>query len=96
MPVVDAPKPETKEDRRARILLRARELMGQGGYEGLSLRKLAAAAEVTVPTIYNLIGAKEQILVELFRHWIAEIEAALDKIEANQPLALAEAITLPV
>lgn len=67
-------------------------MIGQDGYDGLSLRKLANAAGVTVPTIYNLIGSKEQILVELFRAWLAQIEAALDQIEEDQPLNLAETI----
>ena len=84
--------PSGKESRRARIVREAHGMIGRDGYEGLSLRKLASAAGVTVPTIYNLIGSKEQILVELFRAWIAQIEVALDKIEEDQPLDLAESI----
>lgn len=85
-------RPSAKESRRARIIREAHRMIGRDGFDGLSLRKLAAAAGVTVPTIYNLIGSKEQILVELFRAWIAEIETALDQIEADQPLEIAEAI----
>ena len=85
--------PQTgKQSRRARIVREAHKMIGRDGYEGLSLRKLASAANVTVPTIYNLIGSKEQILVELFRAWIAQIEVALDQIEEDQPLDLAETI----
>ena len=40
--------------RRQRILAEARRLIARGGIEALNLRKLAAAAEVTVPTIYNV------------------------------------------
>ena len=94
MPVLDASKPETKEDRRARILQRARDLMGAGGFDGLSLRKLAAAADVTVPTIYNLVGGKEQILFELVGDFIGLIEAALSKIDEDRPLEKAEAIVI--
>ncbi|MHA7899383.1 MAG: TetR/AcrR family transcriptional regulator [Henriciella sp.] len=90
--IVLAPPQTGKQTRRARIIHEAHKMIGREGFDGLSLRKLASAAEVTVPTIYNLIGSKEQILVELFRAWIAQIEAALDQIIEIQPLELAETI----
>lgn len=85
---------ETKSDRRARILTQARMLLSVEGFEGLSLRKLAARAGLTVPTIYNLVGGKEQILLELALQMIASVETALDDIEETQPLERAEAIVL--
>lgn len=85
---------ETKADRRARILTEARMLLSLEGFEGLSLRKLAARAGLTVPTIYNLVGGKEQILLELTLQMIASVETALDKIAEEQPLERAEAIVL--
>lgn len=85
---------ETKADRRARILTQARMLLSVEGFEGLSLRKLAARAGLTVPTIYNLVGGKEQILLELVLQMIASVETALDDIEETQPLERAEAIVL--
>ena len=51
-----------KQERRDRILSRAQELISQKGFEGLSIRVLAARAEVSTPTIYNLVGNKEDIL----------------------------------
>jgi AcrR family transcriptional regulator len=48
--------------RRDRILGAARKLIGQRGYEQLTMRALANAAGVTVPTIYNLIGNKDAVL----------------------------------
>ena len=85
-------RPKGKESRRARIIREAHKMIGEDGYDGLSLRKLATASGVTVPTIYNLIGSKEQILIELFRAWIGQIETELDEIDEDQPLELAEAI----
>ena len=85
---------ETKADRRARILTQARMLLSMEGFEGLSLRKLAARAGLTVPTIYNLVGGKEQVLLELALQMIASVETALDDIEESQPLERAEAIVL--
>ena len=85
-------RPSGKQIRRARIIREAQKMISEHGYDALSLRKLAQAADVTVPTIYNLIGAKDQILIELFRSWIAKIESALDMIEEDRPLDRAESI----
>lgn len=62
-----APKPitllaEQMAERRERILAEAREIIGEHGFEGLTMRALAQAAGVTVPTIYNLIGSKDEVL----------------------------------
>jgi AcrR family transcriptional regulator len=60
--------------RRQRILHEARRLITRGGIEALNLRALARAAEVTVPTIYNLLGNKEALVVALFSDALQEIE----------------------
>jgi AcrR family transcriptional regulator len=53
-----------KAERRQRIIEAARKLVVQHGYEGLTMRDLAAAARVSVPTLYNLFeGGKDAILV---------------------------------
>lgn len=85
---------KAKEGRRTRILAEARALLSAEGFEGLSLRKLAARAELTVPTIYNLVGGKEQILLELVLAMIASVEATLADIAEDQPLERAEAVVL--
>ena len=78
--------------RRERILRTARELLATGGFEALSLRELARRAEVTVPTIYNLVGNKEEVLVALFALAIGEIESRMRATHGTEPLALAEAV----
>lgn len=88
------PAPTTKSDRRARIVDEARRLISRDGFEGLSLRKLAAAAGVTVPTVYNLIGGKGKILSELFADQVSLIEQELAKIDADHPLDIAEAVVI--
>lgn len=50
-------------ERRERILEAAREIIAERGFEALTVRELAQAAGVTAPTIYNLIGSKDQVLV---------------------------------
>lgn len=49
-------------ERRERILDAARAIIAERGYERLTMRDLARASRVTVPTIYNLIGSKEAVL----------------------------------
>jgi len=51
-----------KEKRRRRILEHARKTIVKKGFDDLKLRELAISAGVTVPTIYNLIGGKPEIL----------------------------------
>ena len=48
--------------RREAILREARSLIANEGFEALKIRDLAARAGLTVPTIYNLIGGKNEIL----------------------------------
>ena len=48
--------------RRNRILDAARQVISDQGYQHLTMRTLAQASGVTVPTIYNLIGNKDAVL----------------------------------
>ena len=49
-------------NRRERILNAAREMLIDGGPDAVSMRDLAAAADVSVPTLYNQFGSKNGIL----------------------------------
>ena len=69
---------EHKAERRERILIAARKLVGEGGYDGLTMRDLARAARVSVPTLYNLFGSKDQ-LVEAYLD--ARTDATRDQVE---------------
>lgn len=55
----------SKQKRRNRILIAARGMIVDDGVSGLSMRALADAAEVSVATLYNLLGSKEEILFAL-------------------------------
>jgi AcrR family transcriptional regulator len=69
---------EHKAERRARIGKVARQLVVERGYEGLTMRELAQKARVAVPTLYNLFGSKDAILV-------AELEASARQLAAALP-----------
>ena len=54
---------EGKADRRRRIIGAARDLIRETGDTGLSMRAIAARAEVSLSTPYNLFGSKRAIVL---------------------------------
>lgn len=73
--------------RRERILESARTLLKESGPEGLSMRKLARGAGLSVTTLYNLLGSREEILQALIRDSVQRLdEPAPDARTARDPL----------
>ena len=66
------------EKRRERILEQARKMLAEGGFDALNLRDLAEVSGITVPTIYNLIGNKAEVLKALVMGTFADFEASLE------------------
>jgi len=75
------------EERRERILAAARETIGERGYAGLTMRDLARASRVTVPTIYNLVGGKEDVLLAAVADQTARFVAAIEQVDADTAAA---------
>ena len=69
---------EQKAERRSRILAAARTLIAERGYEGLTMRDLARASRVSVPTLYNLFGGKHAILLGELEETIATVTAGFE------------------
>ncbi|MCE7997531.1 MAG: TetR/AcrR family transcriptional regulator [Rhodobiaceae bacterium] len=65
--------------RREAILREARSLIANEGFEALKIRDLAARAGLTVPTIYNLIGGKNEILAVIINALVAELRIIQDQ-----------------
>jgi AcrR family transcriptional regulator len=82
------------EERRARILASAREIVTELGTDGLSMRDLARRSRVTVPTIYNLVGGRDAVLSAAVEEqtalFIAGIEATSSANPADRLLAVHE------
>ena len=79
-------------DRRRRIFGAARAIIAQGGLDSLTTRGLAQAAGLTVPTLYNLVGGKDEILTQMVAQ---NVEALWDRLEFDRratPLDMADAI----
>lgn len=49
---------------RERLIDAAIELATEGGYDAVGIRQVAARAEVSVPTAYQHVSSKDQLLVE--------------------------------
>ena len=67
------------EVRRQQILHAARVLLSRGGIGALSMRKLAEEAQLSVNTLYNLWGTREEILRALTLD-------ARDRMQASLPI----------
>ena len=83
---------QNMQKRRERILAEARNLLARDGFDALNFRDLASKADVTVPTVYNLIGKKEEVLLALAEEVLAEIEARFPNKENADPLDAAAAV----
>lgn len=82
------------ERRRQAIFAEAQRVIGEHGFDALNLRSLAEAASVTVPTIYNLIGAKDDILIALMERAVTRIEDELRDFSSAPALEQAEAVVI--
>jgi AcrR family transcriptional regulator len=86
---------EHKAERRGRILAAARALIAERGYGGLTMRDLARASRVSVPTLYNLFGGKQALLLgeleETFAVVVRSLEQARGGNFVERALATCEA-----
>lgn len=57
---------ESARATRRRILESAREILLSGGYAGMTVARLAAAAEVSPQTVYNAVGGKAAVVKAVY------------------------------
>lgn len=87
----DSKRAQNMAKRRASILHHARKLIAQEGFESLKLRDLANRVGVTVPTIYNLIGGKPEILSLIIDDLVEQLLVAQQGIATKDPEDIFEA-----
>jgi AcrR family transcriptional regulator len=68
---------DQKAERRARILAAARRLIAERGFDGLTMRDLAQASRVSVPTLYNLFGGKLALLVGELEETFVRVDTSM-------------------
>ena len=62
-------------DREALILATARAEFGRRGYEATTIRNIAAAAGLSIGSVYRVIESKEQLLVSIMASYVATVTA---------------------
>jgi AcrR family transcriptional regulator len=77
--------------RRGHILACAGNIISNEGIGALTLNRLALDANLTVPTIHNLIGKKSDIFKELFEEMVAGVEDVLVHLGIGDTIAATEA-----
>lgn len=58
-----SPRRSVMRTRRANILAKARQLIAEETYDHVVMRKIAERSGVSIPTIYNLIGGRDEVLL---------------------------------
>lgn len=73
---------ENRLARRASMMEAARQMIAEKGYESIKIRELAAACRVSVPTLYNQFGGKDQLLAAAIEdHFVGDPDQV--KIKTN-------------
>ncbi len=76
-----------KARRRQKILGVARDLIATQGFDALTMSELATRSGVTIPTVHNLFGKKNDIVLELFRELVSRIDEVLAQPDIADPIA---------
>lgn len=76
-----------KERRRQKILSVARELIASQGFDAFTISELASRSGVSIPTVHNLFGKKNDIVLELFRELVRRIDEVLAQPDIVDPIA---------
>ncbi len=79
-----------KLKRRDRILSCAGDIIAAEGVDGFTLSKLAERADVTIPTIHNLLGKKSEIYTLLVDQMVGRVDEALDEQQISDPIVAVE------
>lgn len=74
-----------RELRRRQVLLLARELFVERGYEGTSMDELARRAGVSKPVIYSIAGSKEALLRDVMAAIDEELATCVAMAVAAEP-----------
>ncbi|MFC1982723.1 TetR/AcrR family transcriptional regulator [Chloroflexota bacterium] len=65
---------ERQKERKGQAIITAtRELLDIDGYQGASIEKIAARAEVSVGTVYNYFDSKDNLMLSLFLDDVKDI-----------------------
>jgi len=80
-----------KVRRRQDILNIARDLIASKGFEAFTISELATRSKVSIPTVHNLFGKKQDIILELCDELVTRIDQVLAQPDLIDPIDSAEA-----
>lgn len=78
---------QAKAERRARIVAAAHDLLREVGREALSMKMVAARADVAVSTLYKLFASKQAILSTVFDQDLARFKDRVAQVAAVDAIA---------
>ncbi|EGV29542.1 transcriptional regulator, TetR family [Thiorhodococcus drewsii AZ1] len=70
-------------DRRQIVLNAAAQLFSEKGYEGTSIRDIAARAGLLPGSVYHYYASKEELFIEVHREGIAQVKARIESAIAQ-------------
>lgn len=71
---------ENRPDRKAAILLAAERLFAEHGYHAVTVRQIAADADVPLALVGYYYGAKHELFHAIFEHWAPTIQQRLARL----------------
>ena len=82
-----------KADRHRRIVEAAARLFRTSGYDAVKMETIAAAADVSIGTIYNYYQNKGDLLVAIVAMEVHQVLAAGEKVVAKPPVNVEKAVS---
>jgi AcrR family transcriptional regulator len=86
-PLESTRREQAKAERRARIVAAAYDLLREVGREALSMKMVAARADVAVSTLYKLFGSKQAILSTVFDQDLERFKDRLTQLASVDAIA---------
>jgi len=77
--------------RKQKILDEARNLIATKGFEAFTLSELATRAGVSIPTIHNLFGKKQEVFEALCSEMVVRVDQTVSNPDLVDPIEAAEA-----
>ena len=79
-----------KHKRRDHIVACAGKIIAEDGLEAFTIARLAEQADVTIPTVHNLLGKRADILDTLVDETMSEVMAAATGFDPSDTIAAVE------
>lgn len=78
------PAQRRSQERVDRILDAARDLLADGGYEALTMKDLAARADVAIGTVYQFFSGKQQVVATLGERYLDAAGTVVEGVRSRR------------